>query len=220
LSTALVSTPERRPAARRVTVVDAEFTTDRDGVDEWANRISSRWRQSVEGILDVGQLLLTAKSNLAHGEFGAMIQERLPFGPRTAQLLMAIARSPLLRDPKSISLLPPNWGTLAALARLDAATLQAAFDKKLIRADLKPSDVQPIALEARGLKRPPRKERLRRERLRNRFISHFADLLGKDLRHRLACLSAADREKLSKLLVSEVQSHLVRIARCGAGDHD
>jgi hypothetical protein len=209
----VLATPERRPAASRVTVVDAEFATDRDGVDEWASRIAATWRGSVEAIIATGRMLLNSKSSLAHGQFESMIAEKLPFGARTARALMQIARNPLLTDRQHVAVLPPHWGTLAALARFDTKTLEAAFDQKLIEPDLKRSKVSSVEFVASGKSRPPQAKRIRQQRLRNRFISRFADLLGKDLRHRLACLSAADRENLSKLLVSDAQSHLDRIAR-------
>jgi hypothetical protein len=58
---------------------------------EWAIEIASRWRASIEGIIEAGDLLNRAKDDLPRGDFIAMIKTELPFGPRTAQRLMAIA---------------------------------------------------------------------------------------------------------------------------------
>jgi N6-adenosine-specific RNA methylase IME4 len=86
---------------------------------EWVARISACWRASVEAILEVGRLLTEARSALGHGEWEGMCERELPFTPRTAQMLMAIAKDPRLSNPKHVSLLPPAWGTLYELTKLD-----------------------------------------------------------------------------------------------------
>jgi hypothetical protein len=84
----------------------------------WAARITACWRASVEAILEVGRLLTAAKEALPHGEFGKMVEADLPFGDRTAQMLMAIAADPQISNPKFISHLPANWGALYELSTL------------------------------------------------------------------------------------------------------
>jgi hypothetical protein len=69
------------------------------------------WRSSVEGILECGRLLAEAKAELAHGEFGRMIEEKLPFKSATAQMLMKVHRNQRLVNPEHVRLLPPSWGT-------------------------------------------------------------------------------------------------------------
>ncbi len=48
-----------------------------------------------------------------------MVRDQLPFGARAAQMLMKIASTLTLANPKHASLLPPSWGTLYDLSRLD-----------------------------------------------------------------------------------------------------
>jgi Protein of unknown function (DUF3102) len=83
--------------------------------------IAAAWRRGVESIIQTGQRLIEAKEDpdLPHGEFTAMIESELPFGPRTAERLMAIARNPVLSNPTHVSVLPPSWGTLYELTKLD-----------------------------------------------------------------------------------------------------
>ena len=59
--------------------------------NDFSLAIAERWRDSVAAIMDIGKLLLGAKTTLSHGEFEPMIKNSLPFGMRTAQRLMTIA---------------------------------------------------------------------------------------------------------------------------------
>lgn len=97
-------------------------------VDDWAARINACWRQSVEAIIAAGRLLIEAKGALPHGEFRAMCDDKLPFGHRKAQMLMAIASDArLTANAQRIALLPPNWGALYDCTRLGDDLLEARF---------------------------------------------------------------------------------------------
>jgi hypothetical protein len=85
---------------------------------QWGERITARWKNSVEAIVAVGQLLLAAKADLPHGDFEAMVRNDLPFKERTAERLMAIASNKYLANPTHVSLLPASWATLYQLSRL------------------------------------------------------------------------------------------------------
>jgi len=98
--------------------------------------IWTRWLDSVRNILDVGRMLSEAKARLQHGEFLEMVERQLPFGPRAAQMLMAVAQNPILSNAKYISHLPPSWATLYELSRVPDVTLQAAISDGRIRPDL------------------------------------------------------------------------------------
>src|SRR5216684_7762077 len=92
-------------------------------VDHFAKKIQTAWQKAVSSILETGRLLIQAKQELAYGEFLLMIEERLPFGARTAQMLMRIAEHPVLSNTKFISHLPPSWGTLHRLTQLPEKAL-------------------------------------------------------------------------------------------------
>ena len=107
----------------------------------WADRITDCWRQSVEAIIDTGRLLSEAKSALGHGTFSKLIHEELPFSARTAQRLMAIASDPRLTDATHVSLLPPHWGTLYELTRLDDGQFAHRIADGTIRPDMDRKDI-------------------------------------------------------------------------------
>ena len=108
----------------------------------WAARITACWRASVEAILEVGRLLEAAKEALPHGEFGKMIEAELPFGDRTARMLMTIAGDPRLTDRKHASVLPAHWGTLYELTKFDDEKFEQAVEQKIIRPDMERRDVK------------------------------------------------------------------------------
>jgi len=104
--------------------------------DEFAAQISQRWRASVEAIIDTGRLLIRAKKALSHGEFGAMIETRLPFGASTARRLMAIAADRRISNRAHAHVLPPHWATLYELTKLNDASFEARIADGSIRPDM------------------------------------------------------------------------------------
>src|SRR6266566_552138 len=91
-------------------------------------KIEVTWQKTVEAVLQNGALLLKAKSELPRGEFTAMVENDLPFSPRTAQRLMAIANNKVLSDPTRASLLPPAWATLYELSKVPDDKLKARIE--------------------------------------------------------------------------------------------
>ena len=56
-----------------------------------------------------------------------MVDADLPFGDRTAQMLMRVANDSRLSNPKHVSLLPNSWMTLYEITKLDDATFDGAL---------------------------------------------------------------------------------------------
>jgi DUF3102 family protein len=106
-----------------------------------AKRINASWQKGVESILETGRLLIDAKNDLNHGEWGEMIQLKLSFGSRTAHMLMAIAGNPELSNRKHVSDLPPSWGTLYELTKLPGDALKTALAKGAINPKTQRKDV-------------------------------------------------------------------------------
>jgi len=107
----------------------------------WARQISAAWRASIEAIFECGRLLIAAKDALDHGKFTKMVERDLPFGKRTAQRLMAIARDTRLTNPTHASLLPQSWMTLYELTRLSDDYFATAIADGLIQPDMHRSDI-------------------------------------------------------------------------------
>jgi Protein of unknown function (DUF3102) len=114
----------------------------------WVSRITAVWQQSVQAIIEVGRLLIAAKAALPHGEFGKMIASDLPFSDSTARKLMAIAADKKLSNREHVNVLPPSWGTLYELTKLEPEQFEARIASGAIRADMERKEVH-VAMASR-----------------------------------------------------------------------
>jgi len=113
---------------------------------QWADRICVQVGKSVESIIEVGRLLIQAKADLAHGEWGRLFDEKLiPFSQQTANKLMAVASHPQMSNPAHVRNLPPSWGTLYELTKIPEPTLQHALADGRITPDMPRKAVQALA---------------------------------------------------------------------------
>jgi hypothetical protein len=115
-----------------------------DTAGQFVEQITTSWRGAVESIIRTGQLLVRAKAVLDHGEFGDMIASKLPFGARTAQMLMKIASHPIIGNTKHVSHLPPSWGTLHALTSFPDDALKGLLADGTINPEIQRSEVNTI----------------------------------------------------------------------------
>jgi hypothetical protein len=95
---------------------------------QWAAAIRARHKRFVEDFFGMGDDLIVARKQLDHGEFTKMIERDLPFGKRTAQILMKISADLRLRKANHDSLLPPlGWQTYHELTKLSDDELENAL---------------------------------------------------------------------------------------------
>jgi N6-adenosine-specific RNA methylase IME4 len=120
---------------------------------DWADRITASWRQSLEAVLETGRLITQAKAALPHGEFTAMVEHDLPFGPRAAQRLMAIAADSRITNPTHMSLLPSSWGTLYELTKLDDQDFKSRIKDGTIRPEMERRDIATVIKKSNRIKR-------------------------------------------------------------------
>lgn len=120
---------------------------------DWAARISARWQDSVAAIIDTGRLLIDAERTLGKDQFESMFSNgEVPFSLNTAYRLKQVGRDE--RIFAHVQKLPPSWGTLVELTKLDDATFDAAMESGAIHPEMKREDVNRIrddALRATGL---------------------------------------------------------------------
>src|SRR5215467_5758063 len=93
----------------------------------------------VENIIKRGKLLIEAKEELEHGSFEATVKRHM--SADTAQMLMAIARNPILTKTDHGRLLPPSWRTLYELTKLDNDVLIASIKDGTINPKMERKDV-------------------------------------------------------------------------------
>ena len=107
--------------------------------------IGAAWQKSTEAIFETGRLIAEAKGALAHGEFAKMIETDLPFGAPTARKLMIISGDERLSERAHVHVLPPHWGTLYELTKLDDETFEARIADKTIRPEMQRKDITTLA---------------------------------------------------------------------------
>lgn len=111
-------------------------------------QIREAWQKSVGGIIDTGRLLNEAKKEVGHGSwlwmFSGTNSDRVPFVPRTAQVIMAVAAHPLLSNTSHGSYLPASYRTLYDLSRIPDDILTKALADGRIRPETQRKDIKAL----------------------------------------------------------------------------
>ena len=120
------------------------------GAAYWAEKISARWHEAVQSIIDCGRLLKDAKDALGHGEWGEMFRaKRVPFSQSTANKLMAIADHKVLTDSEHVPNLPPSWGTLYELSHIPEPDLREMLSDGYINCETPRAEARRLANKVR-----------------------------------------------------------------------
>lgn len=101
-----------------------------------AGGINGAWDAGREAIFTIGRKLIDAKLALAHGEFTAMIEKDLRFGPEHARRFMRIASDPRLTNRASTPVLPESVMAMDQLRRLNDIQFEAAIASGVIHENM------------------------------------------------------------------------------------
>ena len=74
-------------------LIEGSTTQIDDAIEYYRAKITESWRTSVTAIIATGQALAEAKNNLPHGQWIPFVEEHLPFGGRTARMLIQLSES-------------------------------------------------------------------------------------------------------------------------------
>jgi len=155
------------PASARKRNSRASKTRNARSRSQFVTLISAKWQEQVSSIIEVGTLLETAKLELAHGEYEAMIKEDLPFGPQTARKLKTVAAHEQLRA--HVRDLPASWGTLYELTKLSAEQFESAIESGAINPKMERKHA--VALRASTKKSEPQQQHAYDSRVANCLLS-------------------------------------------------
>ena len=125
--------------------------------EHWIEEINTAFGYSAGWVIKTGQLLSQAKRQLPPRQWLAAFESRkLRFGLRTAEMLMALGRHPILTKTKYISSLPPAWSILYLLSRLPPEVLEQGIIDGVIHPELKLAEARRLLQSARasGLAEP------------------------------------------------------------------
>lgn len=107
--------------------------------DDYKREISRLWSNAQQQFLEVGRNLNEAKSRLAHGEFGKMLENELPFsyavGHKLMQVAAAVDAGTLPRER-----LPP-YSVAYQLLTLKPDEREAAVREGLVRPDVRREEI-------------------------------------------------------------------------------
>jgi hypothetical protein len=127
----------------------------------WASRITEAWQSQIAGIFEVGSLLESAKAELRHGEWIALIERDLPFNRQTANKLMKIAKDDRLRNVSPGRHLPAHWTLLYDLIGLSDAQFEAGIASGAIHPRMGRKDIRELrGIQPRAARAPSLRDQL------------------------------------------------------------
>jgi hypothetical protein len=153
-----------RPEARKDTLKNEISASVLDVLTaEFKNAL----KQSVKGLIDAGNVLIRAKSQLKHGQWEDWVIRTLRFGERKrngaanlrkAQELMLLARHEVISNPSHWHALPPRIRTLTELLQIPTENLLEHIASGIIHSGMTRSDavkLKPHAPNGNGNSRNP-----------------------------------------------------------------
>jgi hypothetical protein len=108
--------------------------------ERFRTKIIAAWNKSVDGIFEIGDLLIAARAKLTDLEFETL-RNQLPFQPDVARRLEKIASDKRLREPEIKKLLPPHWGTIEQISFCTDDELQDAVKSGVIKPEVQRKSV-------------------------------------------------------------------------------
>ena len=126
---------------------EVEGDVDEEQIKSYKSLIVQNWNKSRDAIIKVGQTLMEAKEKMNKGEFNQkswlkLVNDELPFTPRTDDRLIAIAKCEWITSDKHKDSLPVSWGTLYEISRLTKEQFENGVMNKSITADSIRSDIE------------------------------------------------------------------------------
>lgn len=109
-------------------------------VDDYAEVIRTLFREAEERFVQIGMFLEEAKAKLQHGEFQELINSRLPFGPRAAQMMRAAAKA-IKYGMIPLDIVPPSYSVVYQITTLTDTERQQAVEEGVIRLDMRREDI-------------------------------------------------------------------------------
>jgi N6-adenosine-specific RNA methylase IME4 len=151
--------PYRRKPRVDSRLMVSYFPPGKSSLKWYVAAITDAWEHTVNNLISCGNLLIGAKEEHP-GAFHKMVENKLPFGIRTAQILMRIASDPRIVRANHDScdtgrplLLPNHVGTLHELTRLDDATFKSALARGVIHPEMERKDARGLVLKTMAQQR-------------------------------------------------------------------
>lgn len=123
-----------------------------DLAQQFAHKINGLLTEGVSAIIEAGRVFIKAKEKpMRHGDWQRMfaghrdaVADPVRCSVRTAQMIMAVARHPVLSKANPGSFLPESWRTLYELTKVDDAVLTRALEDGRITPAMKRQHVRAL----------------------------------------------------------------------------
>ncbi len=140
-------------------------TTTNHNLAHLTARFNAAISKSVAGLIEAGNVLLEGKAELNHGQFMAWVVQELHWDIRKAEMLMMLARHPILSKSCNYTTLPPSYRSLWNLSQMPKQKLTELLESGKINSSMTIDEV--VALRVRntikGPQVPSRTPKLRKE---------------------------------------------------------
>jgi hypothetical protein len=110
----------------------------------WAAQINTIWRKTAISYIEMGKLLVEAKSVLKQSEWKLLLDNELDFDESKAKKLILIAQHQTLTKSSNLNLLPPSYTTLYTLTKLDDKAVSTAIKRGDIHPNMDGSDADEL----------------------------------------------------------------------------
>jgi len=117
--------------------------------EQFVSEICTLWADAQERFILIGRYLTQAKQRLPHGEYTAMIEAELPFGPQVAFQLARVATA-IEEGKLAVEELPRSYATAYHLTTLTDEELERARKAKIIRPDVKRREITAFKQQVRA----------------------------------------------------------------------
>ncbi len=112
-------------------------------VVDWPCEIKKAWAKGSASTVELARVVSAARNGLPHGGWTALWKSgQMPFGKRTAYLLVAVGNGLGWANVRVCAHLPTALRTLCHLARLDRRTLERFIEQGVIHPALKEADAR------------------------------------------------------------------------------
>ena len=125
----------------------------------WATQINTIWRKTAASYIEMGKLLVEAKSLLKQSEWKLLLDDKLDFDESKAKKLMLIARHQTLAKSSNLNLLPPSYNTLYTLTKLDDKAVSTAIKRGDIHPNMDGGDADELVEMFQPKKPKPERSR-------------------------------------------------------------
>lgn len=147
-----------KPTERLPAIVPRRQSTKRDR--KWhAERINSTAHHTAQGLIRLGEQILEAKKELAHGEFQEMVRTDLRMTPQWARQFMQIASNPAISKGNDPFLLPKTMAALTGLSKIDPPQLEQHISEGRVTPKTTAKEARKLKQDSQGVYKEEAPER-------------------------------------------------------------